>query len=56
MKFLKNQFIFFVFILISNTIVGQQNTQSDLKKKRTQIQMGKWKESNVRTSRRTKKR
>ena len=38
MKFLKNQFIFFVFIIISNTIVSQQNTQADLKKKRIQIQ------------------
>ncbi len=38
MKFLKNQFIFFVFIIISNTIVSQQNSQADLKKKRSQIQ------------------
>ena len=37
MKFLKSQLIFFVFI-ISNTIVGQQNSQIDLKKKRAQIQ------------------
>tara|TARA_S200000501_G_C20870336_1_gene763941 strand:- start:1813 stop:3021 length:1209 start_codon:yes stop_codon:yes gene_type:complete len=38
MKFLKNQFIFLVFIIISNTIVSQQNSQADLKKKRSQIQ------------------
>ena len=38
MKFFKNQFIFFVFIIISNTIVSQQNSQADLKKKRSQIQ------------------
>ena len=38
MKFLKNQFIFLVFIIISNTIVSQQNSQANLKKKRSQIQ------------------
>ena len=38
MKFLKNQFIFFIFFIISNTIVSQQNSQFDLKKKRSQIQ------------------
>ena len=38
MNFLKSQRIFFVFIIISNTIVGQQNSQADLKKKRAQIQ------------------
>ena len=38
MSLFKKDFIFFVFILITNSITGQPNSQADLKKKRVQIQ------------------